>query len=162
MDAETFKRIFLPYSSKLYGIAYRIMQNKSLAEEVVQETFIKLWTKRHTFEDVRNHESFAVVILKNTCLDFLRKEKGYYENEKDICENHSLLSYIEQQDQINCVKNFIEKLPFRQRQVMQLKHWEGFSDKEIEEITGLTVGNIKMILSRTRKAIKEKFNNWEL
>ena len=73
MDAETFKKVFLPYHQKLYRIAYRIVQNSDNAEDIVQETFIKLWNKRHDMQTIDNTEAFAIIILRNTSLDFLRK-----------------------------------------------------------------------------------------
>ncbi len=159
MDSETFKKIFLPYHPKLYRIAYRIVQDSAEAEDIVQETFIKLWTKKDELETVTNLEGFAIIILKNTCLDYLRKSKQDYQMDYDvnIPEPHSLSKQIEMQDQINQINGLMQLLPEQQRRVMQLKHWEGYSDEEIEEVTGLKKAYIKVILSRTRKLIKEQF-----
>ncbi len=159
MDSETFKKIFLPCHPKLYRIAYRIVQDSAETEDIVQETFIKLWTKRDGLETVTNFEGFAITILKNTCLDYLRKSKQEYQMDYDtnIPEPHSLSKQIEAQDQINRINQLMKLLPEQSRRVMQLKHWEGFSDDEIEEITGLKKAYIKVILSRTRKLIKEQF-----
>ncbi len=65
------------------------------------------------------------------------------------------------QDQINLVTSLMQKLPEQQRLVMQLKHWDGYSDEEIEQMTGLNRGNIKVILSRVRRMIREQFIIWE-
>ena len=73
MDAETFKKVFLPYHQKLYRIAYRIVQDTANAEDIVQETFIKLWNKKDELEQIENTEGFAIIIVRNTCLDYLRK-----------------------------------------------------------------------------------------
>ena len=159
MDSETFKKTFLPHHPKLYRIAYRILQNSDEAEDAVQETFIKLWTKRDELGTVVNLEGFAIIILKNTCLDYLRKSKKEYMTDYDanIPESQSLSKQIEARDQLNKVTLLMKLLPEQQRRVMQLKHWEGQSDEEIEEITGLNKAYIKVILSRTRKLIKEQF-----
>ncbi|MDR1632130.1 MAG: RNA polymerase sigma factor, partial [Dysgonamonadaceae bacterium] len=67
MNAEIFKKIFLPYHKKLYRIAYKFLENQQDSEDIVQETYIKLWRKRDDWESVINPESFAVTLLKNNC-----------------------------------------------------------------------------------------------
>lgn len=159
MDAETFKKEFLPYHQKLYRIAYRIVQDVANAEDIVQDTFIKLWNKRNEMSDIENTEAFAIIILRNTCLDFLRKTKNEYHAAYDtnIPETASLSKQIELQDDAQKVKQLINRLPDQQRQVMMMKHWDGYSDEEIEQVTGLSPGNIRVILSRARKTIREQF-----
>ncbi|EGK00706.1 MAG: RNA polymerase sigma factor [Prevotella sp.] len=159
MDAETFKKVFLPYHQKLYRIAYRIVQDAANAEDIVQETFIKLWNKRGDMQDIENTEAFSIIILRNTCLDHLRKTKNDYHTnyDSDIPETASLVKQIEIQDEAERVKKLINKLPEQQRQVMIMKHWDGYSDEEIEQITGISPGNIRVILSRARKTIREQF-----
>lgn len=159
MNADVFKKIFLPYHPKLYRIAYRIVQDSMDAEDLVQETFIRLWTKREELENVSNTEGFAIITLKNICMDFLRKTKDNYhvDYDKDIPERISLSTQIEEKDQVDLINIIMNQLPDQQRQVLQLKHWDGYSDQEIEQITGLTRGNIKVILSRVRKVIREQF-----
>ena len=159
MDTETFKKVFLPYHKKLYRIAYRIVQDFANAEDIVQDTFIKLWNKKDDLQDIDNTEAFAIITLRNTCLDFLRKDKNNLQTsyEIDIPETTSLLKQIEINDEADKVKQLINKLPEQQRQVMVLKHWDGYSDEEIEQATGLSSGNIRVILSRARKTIREQF-----
>lgn len=159
MNEDTFKQLFLPFHRKLYRIACRILSNNADAEDVIQETYIKLWTKRHEIGHISNAESFSIVVLKNTCLDFLRKTKNDSMTEYDLNtpSNISLSNEIEQLDQINHIALLMNKLPGQQQLVMQLKHWDGYSDEEIEQITGLKKGNIKMILSRARKMIKDEY-----
>ncbi|MDU1890464.1 MAG: RNA polymerase sigma factor [Dysgonomonas sp.] len=159
MDAETFKKVFLPYHQKLYRVAYRIIQDAANAEDIVQETYIKLWNKRDEMNDISNTEAFAIITLRNTCLDFLRKTKNDYQTsyDADIPETESLVNQIEIQDRANHVKHLINRLPEQQKQVMMMKHWDGYSDEEIEQMTGLSPGNIRVMLSRARKTIREQF-----
>ncbi|NDV93730.1 RNA polymerase sigma factor [Dysgonomonas sp. 521] len=163
MDAETFKKVFLPYHQKLYRIAYRIVQDAANAEDIVQESFIKLWNKRDELGNIDNTEAFAIIILRNTCLDYLRKTKNDYHTsyDADIPETTSLSTQIEIQDDAKYVKSLINKLPEQQRQVMMLKHWDGYTDEEIENMTGISPGNIRVILSRARKTIREQYTKIE-
>ena len=131
MDADTFKRVFIPYHQKLYRIAYRIVQDAASAEDIVQDTFIKLWNKRDEMQSIDNTEAFAIIILRNTCLDHLRKTKNdrYTDYDTDMPETTSLSKQIEVQDEAEKIKYLINKLPDQQRQVMMMKHWDEYSDE---------------------------------
>lgn len=162
MDVEAFKKEFLPCHQQLYRIAYRLLENQSNAEDMVQETYIKLWNKRVELENIDNKRSFAFVVIRNLCLDHLRKVKDRLSigNDDPIPETESLSKMIEDRDTVECVRNLVNKLPEQQRMVMIFKHWDDYSDEEIEEITGLSAINIRVTLSRARKTIKEQFKQW--
>lgn len=159
MDVEVFKKIFLPYYQKLYRIAFRLLQDESNAKDIVQETYIKLWDKRDDLVNIENSEAFATVVTRNLCLDELRKSKDHLhaKYEVDIPESLSLSVQIEIEDEVEYVKQLVDRLPEQQRQIMLFKHWDGYSDEEIEQIMGLSAGNIRVSLSRARKTIREQF-----
>ncbi|MDR2621447.1 MAG: RNA polymerase sigma factor [Dysgonamonadaceae bacterium] len=163
MDSEHFKRIFLPYHRKLYRIAYRFLENQADAEDMVQETYIKLWQKRLELESLINPESFAVTLLKNSCLDFLRKVKPdvspLYEIAAAAMESPA--EQVENREQLEHIQSIVNQLPAQQKQIVELKIWDNLSDEEIEQRTGLKQGNIKVIVSRARKTIKERYLKWE-
>ena len=163
MDSNHFKKIFLPFHGKLYRIAYRFLENQADAEDMVQDTYIKLWQKRDELEALINPESFAVTLLKNNCLDFLRKVKpdvlSLYEIPAPTQE--TVAEQIERREQLEYVQVIMSHLPALQKQVVELKIWDNLSDVEIEQCTGLKKGNIKVIVSRARKTIKEHYLKWE-
>ena len=158
MNADVFKQLFLPHHKKMYRIAFRMVENQHDAEDIVQETYIKLWKKRNELAHIENTESFAIAVLKNTCLDFLRKMKPEIVELSALNQEFSLSEQIENNEKLQHVEAIVKQLPERQQQLIRLKHYEDFSDKEIEKITGLKTGNIKMIISRARKTIKEQFS----
>ncbi len=159
MNTEIFKETFIPYHQKLYRVAFRILKDEGNAEDIVQETYIKLWNKRHEMQGIENTEAYAIIILRNTCLDFLRKKKNYLSDfEFDVEENTSLMHEVEVRDEIEHVRGLVHCLPDQQRLVMQLKHWDDYTDDEIEEITGMSKVNIRVTLSRARKTIREQFS----
>lgn len=159
MNTELFKKTFIPYHQKLYRIAFRILKDEGNAEDIVQETYIKLWERRYEMEEIENKEAYAVIILRNNCLDFLRKKKTYLSDfEIEVKDTSSSLSKeLELKDDVMHVQKLVELLPHQQRLVMQLKHWDEYSDEEIEEITGMSQVNIRVTLSRARKTIREQF-----
>lgn len=159
MNTDIFKETFIPYHQKLYRIAYRILKDQGNAEDIVQETYIKLWNKRSEMRGIENTEAYAIIILRNTCLDFLRKKKNYLSDfELDVEEPHSLIKEVELKDEVEHVKELVSRLPDQQKLVMQLKHWDDYTDDEIEEITGMSQVNIRVTLSRARKTIREQFS----
>jgi RNA polymerase sigma-70 factor (ECF subfamily) len=163
MNADHFKKIFLPFHLKMYRIAYRFLENQTDAEDMVQETYIKLWQKRHEMESLINPESFAITLLKNNCLDFLRKirpERSQL-HEIQLANPDAFAEQIENREQLEYIQIIMNQLPKQQKQIIELKIWDNLSDEEIEQRTGLKKGNIKVIVSRARKTIKKQYLKWE-
>ena len=163
MDVELLKKTFVPYHQKLYRVAYRILKDKPSAEDAVQETYIKLWNTRYNMDKVDNIEAYAVMILKNTSLDFLRKKQNrtYTDYDKETAETNLLSSQIELKDELSLVRRLIDKLPDQQKQIFEMKHIDQYEMDEISEKTGLSLVNIRVILSRVRKRIREEFKKIE-
>ena len=165
MDVESFKRLFLPLHPKLFRIAYALVENKSDAEDILQDAYYKLWSRRNELADVRNPEAFCVTLVKNLCLDFLRSPRAGRHDE-DVPEAVTLSTdsspdkELEMQDKVEQVRHLINRLPENQRQVLRLRGIEDCSIDEIEQITGLSAVNIRVLLSRARKIIREQFEKY--
>lgn len=160
MDAETFKQVFLPHHQKLYRIAFRIVQNQVYAEDIVQETYIKLWEKSKDLDDINNAEAFSIIVLRNNCLDFLRRSKDGITQElipDSTTSDVSMIESIEIKDKASIVKSIINQLPEQQKQILQFKDCDGYTHEEIEMITGLNAVNIRVILSRARKSVRDSY-----
>lgn len=160
MDAETFKRIFIPCHDKLYRVAYRYLQNEEDSRDMLQETYLKLWEKRDELKAINSPEAYALTILRNLCLDRLRKparDQVPLESCEQISEPRGSEEEAEMREQLSQVRIFIRELPDAQRQVICLRHFESYSLEEIEQTTGLSAVNIRVLLSRARKKLKEQF-----
>ena len=64
MDVENFKRLFLPLHPKLFRIAYALVENKADAEDILQDAYYKLWSRRNELTDIQNPEAFCVTLVK--------------------------------------------------------------------------------------------------
>jgi len=161
MDEYSFKKQFLPFHPKLYRIAYALVGDKAEAEDLLQEAYCKLWNKRYELSDIRNPEAFAVTLIKNLCLDHLRSAKvnRYEESIDDVSVAVMELPdrNLEIQDEMNTIQRLINQLPENQRQVLRLKGIEDCSLEEIENITGFSAVNVRTLLSRARKVIREQY-----
>lgn len=161
MDIEQFKAIFIPLHPKLFRIAVALLQNKDDAEDVVQEVYCKLWDKRDELDSVRNAEAYSVKLLKNKCLDFLRSPNIHRNKELlegvNVSHGPSPQKELEFAETIAILKNIINLLPEKQRQVVRLRFISECSMEEIEEVTSFSAVNIRTLLFRARKTIKEQF-----
>lgn len=166
MEAETFKQRFLTFHPKLYRIALALVESPEDAEDILQEAYAKLWSKRDSLEAVQQPEAFAVTIVRNLCLDFLRSPRTNNRSEplETVilhCED-SPERQVETRDQLRQVVRLIQELPPNQRQVIRLRGMEDCSMEEIAEITGFSSANVRTLLSRARKYIKDKLKKENL
>lgn len=160
MDAEQFKTAFLPLYSTLYRIAFRLLESQDRAEDAVQETYLKLWSRKEQLEAIENKEAFCATLIRNICIDQLRTERNHPthpltelpEATPDLSED-----YQQRKEELQQVEYFISRLPQSQQQVVTLRDMKGYSYEEIEQLTGLTSGNLRTLLSRARKKIREEF-----
>lgn len=163
MTAENFKYIYYPYYEKLYRIAFRLLMDVQHAEDIVQETYLKLWDKRHELRDVEQPEAYAIIMVRNLCLNHVRwkKDKTMVAYDYNIPEETSLTTLIENKGNFDYLKQMIDRLPDQQRQIITLRHCEGYSYDEIGEILGLKIEHIRVIISRARKVLREQFDKIE-
>ena len=162
MDANDFKEQFLPYQRRLYRVAFLLMGNAEDAEDMVQEAYLRLWKKRNELpSDIDSMEAYGVTLTKNLCYDALRKahiDKDERSPEELKISNESTVSHeIEARDEANQVMRLIEGLPEQQRQIILMRDVNDRPYEEIEEETGLSAINIRVLLSRARKRIREQF-----
>ena len=163
MDAESFKKEFLPYHRKLYCIAYRLLENAADAEDLVQEAYLKLWDKREGLAIISNPEAFSVTLVKNMCFDLLRSGKYTLSRQSvELAEVHNMsqADNFEVRDEAQQVRHIIARLPVQQQKIVTLRDVRGCSYEEIEQVTGLNATNVRVLLSRARKKIREEFNKW--
>ena len=159
MELETFKITVLPLRVKLINISWRMIEDRSDAEDIVQETFLKLWQIREKLDGYNSVEALAVQVVKNLALDKLKQHRP---EGTDI----ALLSLdsgtrnpaeeLEQHDTVARIRWLISKLPSLQQTIIRMKDVEGYELAEIAEITGTQVEAVRVNLSRARKKIREQ------
>ena len=151
MPASLFKQLLLPLYPRLQRVALRLFGNAEDAEDMVQEVYMKLWSKRDALSDVKDVEAYCVTLMKSMCIDRLRIAEA---EKADVDEVPIMLAAT---DDVEQVKQIIGTLPEHQQQVIILRDIEDCSFEEIAEQTGLTAVNVRMLLSRARKTIRERF-----
>ena len=160
MQASDFKQLFLPCHRKLFSVAYRLMSNTQAAEDMVQETFLKLWMQRDKIERIDNPEAYSITVLRRLFYDRMRTEH-LQEVDKDVgslqvTSSQNISRQLEAADEYQRVRQLIARLPEPQAKIMLMRDIEDRSFEEISTETGLTEVNIRSILSRARKKIREQ------
>lgn len=155
MNKEEFKKEVYPLSENMYRLSLRLLNDTELAKDCVQESFVKLWENRSRLKKVNNIQAFAFSIIRNMSVDKLRKAKRINEFAKNtvIQVTESNYEFIESKD---LIKKIIQSLPRQQRLIIELRDIEEFSYEEIAETLDITVNNIRVNLSITRKKVKEE------
>lgn len=165
MKKITFQDDILPLKNQLYRLALRITLNNAEAEDVVQETMIKVWNRREHWEEIDSIEAFCLTVCRNLALDKNKCNVHRNENLGDNTPDTPDLSYASNpeeramaHDHINVVRQLIEQLPEKQRTVICLRDIEGKSYKEIASVMQVSEEQVKVNLFRARQTIKKKFS----
>ena len=159
MKQTEFLSTVLPFKDKVFRLAKRLLVSTDEAEDATQELYLKLWTNKNKLGEYRNVEAFAMTMTKNYCLDQLKAKRSnnltlVHSNYKD--HNISLQHEIELKDSISKVHEFIEKLPEKQKLIIQLRDIENYEYDEIGKILDLQPTAVRVALSRARKTIREQ------
>ena len=173
MRIITFQADVLPLKNILFRLALRITQNRADAEDVVQETMMKVWNRRGEWQQIESMEAFCLTVCRNVSLDKLRRmDRQVLSLDEQPAEaggfdpiDHSHSANPEQQavqrDRLQQVRRIISQLPEKQRSCMQLRDIEGKSYRDIATILGITEQQVKVNIFRARQTVKEKMMSVE-
>ena len=159
MKEISFRNDVLPLKNKLFRLALRITLNREEAEDVVQDTMIKVWNARERWQDLESIEAFSLTIARNLSLDRIKKK----ENQNDSIENEKIeqpdtastpSERMIQKDKLDIVRKMIDELPEKQRSCLQLRDIEGKAYREIAEILEITEEQVKVNIFRARQTVK--------
>lgn len=164
----TFRTHILPLKNELFRLALRITLSREDAEDVVQETMLKVWNKREQWERIDNIEAFCMTICRNLALDHQKR----MDNQNVTLEETTTLNlqpltsttpeeHAVQRDRVERVRQLIDQLPEKQRTCMQLREVEGKAYKEIAAIMGISEEQVKVNIFRARQTIRQQFMQME-
>ncbi len=162
MDQETLKAQFLAayerHADELYRFIYFKISNKEKAEDVTQEVFIELWQALRKKTKIKNTRAFLFTVARNRIIDWYRKKKSVsletitstgVEFQGDDASSVTMRTEFDQ------VVAAMEQLDDASREVVQLRHIEGFTPQEIADVTGESANAVSVRLNRATKRLKE-------
>ncbi|MBO5592298.1 MAG: sigma-70 family RNA polymerase sigma factor [Prevotella sp.] len=167
MKTISFQTDILPLKNELFRLALRITQNRFEAEDVVQETMLKVWKGRSDWDKIDNIEAYCLTACRNLSLDKMRHMDNQVQNIEQESEpaDRSYSANPEEQavqhDRLQLVRQLISQLPEKQRTCMQLRDIEGKSYRDIATIIGISEEQVKVNIFRARQTIRERFQQAE-
>lgn len=162
MDLETFKQTVIPLRAKLLNFCTKLTNEGEDAEDIVQETFLKLWYIRDKLDGYRSVEALSVQIAKNICMDYFRTKKPQgptLDTLTGLSSGSDTEQLVEERELVDKVKSLIKALPSLQQTIIRMKDVEGYELNEIAGITGTQIEAVRTNLSRARKKIREQLLN---
>jgi RNA polymerase sigma-70 factor (ECF subfamily) len=152
MNINEYNRCVDNHADGLYRFLLKNIKDEEVARDLVQESFMKLWEKRKEVESKKS-KSYLFTTGYHTMIDFIRKNSR---NVSFDTVEYSEESYHSGYSDLKEILNeAVEKLPVDQKSVVLLRDYEGYSYKEIAEITNLTESQVKVYIYRARLFLKK-------
>ncbi len=166
-DSRAFEKLFQKYHKKLYAFLFNLLHSKEDAEEIVQETFIKIWEKREDFIDGYSFHSFLFTIAKNAFLNLNRKKinRVVFEDRLNFLEEISsgrTDDYILFKETKEIINTIIEGLPPKRKEIFLLRKIEGLSRKEIAEELNISISTVDNQLMKANIYLKDELKKYSL
>jgi len=172
-DRRAFAELVEMYKDRIFHLAYRMLGNNQESEDVVQETFLRVFTNLHRYDESQKFSTWIYRIATNLCIDRLRKRKTYYSLDADMSDNsegsdwYSLLSSNEKTPESHMllsetqeqVRKAIETLPEKYKSVVILRYLHDLSLQEIGEVLDMPVTTVKTRVHRGREYLRKKLEN---
>lgn len=158
----SFRNDVLPLKNVLYRLALRITLSREDAEDIVQDTLIKIWNRRDDWQDIGSIEAFSLTVCRNLALDKIKKAGNDNRpiGDEDAGSADTASNPYErmiQKDRVEQVRRIIDTLPEKQKSCMQLRDFEGKSYREIASVLGMTEEQVKINIFRARQTVKQKY-----
>jgi RNA polymerase sigma factor (sigma-70 family) len=158
---KTFLNQIDEIRNKIFRITKRILVSREEAEDATQEVIVKLWkmdaSKRN---ELKSLEAYSVTMAKNYCLDRLKSKHAQdlsLDERFTTNTTNSLQKVIEQKDELKWVNMLINKLPEKEKMIIQLREIEQYDYEKIGAILDLPEGTVRVYLSRVRKKLRKQF-----
>lgn len=156
-DRDAFGELVLMHYQGAINVLYRLSGDLHLAEDVAQETFLKVWDKLHTYKPVGSFRSWVYRIATNAALDKLRRKREEVDMESVVlaAPDGSVEQTIIRQQQAEIVRQAVLALPTASRVVLVLREYEGLTYQEIADSLEIPIGTVMSRLAYARGALKK-------
>lgn len=159
MSHEEFSNMYLPFSSKMYALAYNILRNRDEARDCVQDVYAELWQRRNSIDCDKSPLPLVLTMVRNKCFDKLKGKHTENNDLADILLDNKTEDSINASSTLTEVMKMISMLPKDQQTVLRLRTIDGLEIQQIEEITHFSRENIYTLLSRARKTLRDNFKS---
>ncbi len=164
-DPHALAELYDRYGRLAYSLILRVVRDTGVAEDLVQETFLRVWNRVQGFDAEKGAVGpWLLAVARNRAIDYLRSATGRARNslELEATEHPALFSDMEKDilrsDKTRRVKAALEKLPPNHRQVIELAYFEGLSQTEMAERMGQPLGTVKTWVRTALKNLRDELN----
>ena len=165
-DLQAFDILVRRYKDQLLNFVYRFVGNRSDAEDIVQETFLRVYKNKHMYKEIAKFSTWVYTIAGNLAKTELRRRKRHKifsvsnfvneERDYDIPDReHSPEKKVDSAIQEEIIQKAIEKLPAKFKEVIILRDIQGFAYEEISQILNIPLGTVKSRVNRGRLKLQE-------
>lgn len=163
-DVRAFESLLTRYERLIFAYLYRMVQNRSDAEDLTQETFLKLYTHRRAIDPEKKFHAWLFRVATTTCYDWLRKKKRSKEllmlddpeAEGETIPDDASYNYRERLQTAQEMEAALAKLNPTHRTILLLCYRHDLSYQDIADTLGIPVNTVKTHVHRAKKALKEK------
>ena len=161
-EREALNILIKRYLTPIFNYALSFVKDADMAEDLTQEVFVKVWKKIKKFDNKYKFKSWLYVIAKNTCLDYLKKNKAINFSELNLVDDNLLFENLIKETSASPQAEFeiaqedillndaVDKLPEKYRETVKLHFQGGYNFREIAEILKISIETVK---SRNRRAL---------
>lgn len=160
-DQQAFRVIYERYYHPLYAFCIKLLKDEWMAEEVIQEVFLKIWKQGSRLTDVAQLEAYLVTMARNRCYDHLRRRKlRQYSPLEELDWKSEQHNETEESIATNDTRRLIEsavlKLPPQQRRVYQLCHLGGYKYEEAGKELGLSIATVRFYMKLALRNLRKQ------
>ena len=163
---RAFEKLFNNYSKLVYGYCYKILKDQEKAEDVAQETWMKVIRYAENYKGQSQFTAWLMTVTRNTCFNYIRANKRFValEDESQVVEEDvsaDMFGKLVDKQNMSQVREKMMELPDNQRSALVLFAIEDMSYDEIADEMNLTVSSVKSLIFRARKNLEtslEDFN----
>jgi RNA polymerase sigma-70 factor (ECF subfamily) len=157
-DEAAFRLLVERHIDRAYGLALRILNNRADAEDIVQETLLKIWTHRGRWESGRaKFSTWLFRVVTNRCIDVKRRPRNEdIEQVPEVADDKpSAIAEIERHEVNGLLENAMARLPDQQRIALIFSYNENLNNSEIAEVMQTSVAAVESLLKRGRQRLRE-------
>lgn len=155
-NEEIFTKRFLPFYERMFSVAAAILgRDSGEASDAVQDAMVRIWKSGPAMSEVSNPEGYAIAAVRSSAIDILRRRRQWSDI-GEVCDISSELP--PDSDSAEWLEKIIASLPQGQKEVVRMSAFGNMSNDEIADVTGYSAANVRQLLCRGRKRIKELYS----
>jgi RNA polymerase sigma-70 factor (ECF subfamily) len=156
-DRQALSKLYDDYSGALYGVIVRICKDEVVAQDILQETFLKIWKNTNTYDVTKGRfYTWAYRIARNTALNSIR-------NKANLIQNEDLSVYSNKQEELtneidtHALNGSLKNLELHHQEALRLVYFEGLTHREAHLEMNVPLGTFKSYVQQALKKLKENY-----